>query len=448
MTDDQHDTLDYLASVIADREQMEWFTDSISGADHVTGPMDVFVRTVEGAVTWGWSIQPIPVETAGRRFRRFVDEDDFVIIPDAEALDTVFVPHQTELHSISDGRHASFAAPVAVGAIPSASIAFDLEKAARLGSGRYSVDAAWPHDMISRALGLWVSSLLGADTAFTWRPLSDDDNAEIEQLTAPEQPGDDFAGFDAEIAELLSSFATIAWMQGDLTWPDAENVEAFRDHVDVRFRSPTDGLVYLASIGSLGSGDDPWIGVTTGGGLLSLDRSEPTTIGLAPDRTVFALSRQSDGYEPAGFASAYGVPPTADEWAELRTFASETPDAHLIHAHGWSEGVVADALSLWSRRWADADVSFEYDYEDSIAQAAIQRNEDLAEAPQSSNEFVRTDTSNRCGFTQPASVPNERPFPCGRPATHYFTPGETSDGVVLICELHVPDGISVSPLLK
>ena len=447
MTDEQ-DTLEYLASVIAGRPRLEWFTDSVSSSEHVTGPLDVFVRTVDDAVTWGWSVQPLPVDAGGRRFRRFVDEKEFVILPDADALDTIFVPHDIELHSISDGRTASYAAPVGAGGIPSAAVAFDLEKAARDSSGRYSVDPAWPHETVSHALGLWVNSLLGLDTEFSWRPLSDADNAEIETLTAGDEPDTDFVGFDDEIADLLSSFSEIAWLQGDLTWPDADNVEAFRDHVDVRFRSPSDGLVYLASIGALGTGDDPWIGMTDAGGLVSLDRSEPTTIGLAPDRTVFALNRPSDGYEPAGFAAPFGVPPTTDEWAELRTFALETPDAHLIHAHGWSEALIADALALWSLRWADADVTYAYDYEDPIAQDAIQRNEGLADAPQSSNEFVRTATANRCAFTQPPSLPNERPFPCGQPATHYFTPGGTADGVVLVCELHVPDNVSVSPLLK
>ena len=69
MSDEQNETLEYLRSVIGGRTEVEWFTDSITGSDLVTSPMDVFVRTTDGAVTWGWSIQPIPVDPGLRRFR-------------------------------------------------------------------------------------------------------------------------------------------------------------------------------------------------------------------------------------------------------------------------------------------------------------------------------------------------------------------------------------------
>jgi hypothetical protein len=446
MSDEQ--TLEYLRSVIGGRSEVEWFTDSITGSDLVASPMDVFVRTTEGAVTWGWSIQPIPVDPGLRRFRRFRSEEGLVILSDADEPEILSIPHNVELHSIGHGRQADFAIGMPSGTLPSASVAFDLEKAARSSSGRYSIDPAFPHATISAALALWAASLLEEDVTFSWSSLSDAAADEIDELTSGEEPDEGFEGFDAEIADILSDFDSIAWFQADLTWPDRDNVEAFRDHIDIRFRSPSEGLVYLASIGPLGSGDDPWVTMTDGGGLMSLDRSDPTVIGLAPDRLVIALSRAADGYEPAGVATPWGTPPATEEWAELRNFAGGHPDAVMIYAPGWSEGRVADALTTWARYWGDADVEFGYDYEDPIPQATIEANEALAEAVPASNEFVRTATQNRCVHTDAGTALNEVPFPCGRPATHYYTPGGSTEGVVLVCDDHVPRDVSASPLLK
>lgn len=448
MTEEQNETLEYLRSVIGGREELEWFTDSITGSGLVAGPMDVFVRTTDGAVTWGWSVQPIPVDPGLRRFRRFKSADELVIITDADDPEFVFIPHTTELHSVGNGRQADFSVGLPSSTVPSASVAFDLEKAARSSDGRYSIDPAFPHETISNALELWAASLLEEEVTFTWCPLSDEAEREIDALTTGEGADDEFEGFDTEIADILSDFASIAWFQADLTWPDASNVEAFRDHIDVRFRSPAEGLVYLASIGPLGSGDDPWITTTDGGGLMSLDRSDPTVIGLAPDRLVIALSRPTDGYEPAGIAAPWGTPPATEEWAELRTFAGQYPNAVMVSAPGWSEDRVADALTTWARYWADVHVEFGYDYDDPIPQATIEANEALAEAESVSNEFVRTAIQNRCVHTDAGTAPNEVPFPCGRPATFYYTPGDSSEGVVLVCEEHVPRNVNASPLLK
>ena len=449
MSDAQNETLEYLRSVIDGRSSVEWFTDSITGSDLVSAPMDVFLRTTDGAITWGWSVQPIPVDPGLRSFRRFRSEDDLVILTDADEPELLFIPHTVELHSIGNGRQAAFSVGISSSAVPDASTAFDMEKAARSLDGRYSIDPAFPHETISRALRLWTESLLEEDVEFEWIPLSEDAEAEIEELTAGEDDDDEpFVGFDDEIADILSDFASIAWFQADLTWPDSDNVEAFRDHIDVRFRSPAEGLVYLASIGPLGSGDDPWITTTDNGGLMSLDRSDPTVIGLAPDRLVIALSRKSDGYEPAGLATPWGRPPTSDEWAELRKFATEHTDTLMIQAPGWSEDRVADALATWARLWGEAEVEFGYDYDDPIPQATIAANEALAEATAASNQFVRTATENRCVHSEPGTAPNEVPFPCGRPATHYYTPGGSAEGVVLVCDDHIPTNVSASPLLK
>ncbi|MDH3251039.1 MAG: hypothetical protein OEQ47_18870 [Acidimicrobiia bacterium] len=448
MPDEQNETLEYLRSVIGGRTEVEWFTDSVTGSDLVASPMDVFVRTTDGAVTWGWSVQPIPVDPGLRTFRRFRSAESLVILTDAAEPEILFIPHTVELHSISHGRQADFSAGLPSSTVPSASVAFDLEKAARSSEGRYSIDPAFPHETISAALELWTASMLEEGVTFSWSPLSQDEEREIDELTGGEDVDEGFEGFDAEIADILSDFESIAWFQADLTWPDADNTEAFRDHVDVRFRSPSEGLVYLASIGPLGSGDDPWVTTTDRGGLMSLDRSDPTVIGLAPDRLVIALSRPADGYEPAGIATPWGVPPATEDWAELRTFGIQYPSAVMVSAPGWSEGRVADALTTWARYWSDLDVEFGYDYDDPIPQATIEANEALAEAESVSNEFVRTATQNRCVHSDAGTAPNEVPFPCGRTAAFYYTPGDSSEGVVLVCEEHVPPDVSASPLLK
>ena len=277
MSDEHDETLEYLRSVIGGRTELEWFTDSITGSDLVASPMDVFVRTTDGAVTWGWSVQPIPVDPGLRSFRRFRSADGLVILTDADEPETVFIPHTVELHSISLGRQADFSAGLPSSTVPSASVAFDLEKAARSSEGRYSIDPAFPHETISAALELWTASLLAEDVTFSWSPLSEDAESEIDALTGGGEPDEGFDGFDAEIADILSEFESVAWFQADLTWPDAGNVEAFRDRIDVRFRSPAEGLLYLATIGPLGSGDDPWITTTDAGGLMSLDRRRPRT---------------------------------------------------------------------------------------------------------------------------------------------------------------------------
>jgi hypothetical protein len=448
MSDEQNETLEYLRSVIGGRTDVEWFTDSITGSDLVASPMDVFVRTTDGAVTWGWSVQPIPVDPGLRSFRRFRSADELVILTDAQDPEILFIPHSIELHSVSNGRQAAYSAGLASGTVPSGSVAFDLEKAARSSAGRYSIDPAFPHETISAALRLWTASLLEEDVSFSWTPLSEDAENEIGELTGGDEPDEGFEGFDAEIADILSEFESIAWFQADLTWPDADNVEAFRDRIDVRFRSPSEGLLYLATIGPLASGDDPWITTTDGGGLMSLDRSDPTVIGLAPDRLVIALSRPSDGYEPAGIAAQWGVPPATEEWAELRTFAAQYPNAVMVTAPALSEDRVADALTTWARYWGDVDVEFGYAYDDPIPQATIEANEALAEAETVSNQFVRTATQNLCVHTDAGTAPNEVPFPCGRPAAFYYTPGDSSEGVVLVCEEHVPRAVNASPLLK
>ena len=109
---------------------------------------------------------------------------------------------------------------------------------------------------------------------------------------------------------------------------------------------------------------------------MSLDRSDPTVIGLAPDRLVIALSRPSDGYEPAGIATPWGTPPKSEEWAELRTFAAQYPNAVMVTAPGWSEDRVADALTTWARHWGEMNVEFGYAYDDPIPQATIEAEDE------------------------------------------------------------------------
>ena len=340
-TDEAAETLEYLRSVIGDRQRLEWFTDSVTGADHVTGPLDVFVRTDAGEVTWGWAVAPIPIDPGDRRFRRFRLEDtELMLLIDAAEPEMVFLPHTTDLHTLSEDQRSTYALAVPSGGLPNATAAFDMEKHARSGAGRYSIDPSWVASTISDALALWAASLLGLDIEVAWVESTPDDLAAIDALTgaSDDEPDEAWTGLDAEIADIVGQFESIAWIQADLTWPDANNVEAFRDHIDVQFRSPSEGLLYLASIDPIGSGEEPVFVPLEDGSSMNLDRSDPTVIGLMPDRMVLALNRQSDGYEPAGVAVRWGVPPTSEEWGELRRFQTDHPDSVLIHAAGWSEG--------------------------------------------------------------------------------------------------------------
>lgn len=444
------ETLDYLRSVIDGRTEISWFTDSVVGADAVSGPLDIFVKTSDGEVTWGWSVSPIPVDVAGRSYRRFRSSPDSALFVDADEPELIFLNHELDLHSLSDGTGTAFAIAVPTGQVPDVAAAFDLEKTAREAQGGYSIDPAYSLDSISVALELWTASLLEEAISFVWEPLTPETTEAIDALAGlndlPE--GDTPVGYDAEIADIVGGFMSAAWLQPDLTWPDADNIEAFRDHVDVRFRHPSLGLVYLASIDQLGSGNDPSFMSLEDGAPMNLDHSDPTVIGLAPDRLVLAINRQADGYEPAGLAVPWGRPPMSDEWAELRRFQADHPDAILIHASGWSEHRVASALAAWGRAWTDVDVEFAYDYEDPIPQAIIEANESLAESTLNPETFIRTATADRCTHTESATTPNEDPFPCGRLATHYFTPGGSSEGVVLVCDSHIPPSGNAAPLLK
>lgn len=440
------ETIEYLAAVLGDRTAVEWFTDAPVGSGAVAAPVDVFVTTTEGAVTWGWSVAPLPLEAGGRSFRRFRSADDRVMIVDADEPELVFVDHTLELHSTANG-----GAAIAIdrGTVPDATTAFDLARAS--GSEHpYGIHPAFAIEAVDATLELWAASLLERPVDFSWRPITDAERAEIDELMdagADDEPPSPQVDRDPEIADLVGDFTSIAWFQSDLTWPDSENVEAFRDHVDARFRSPNEGIMYLASIGPLTPGEDLWFTMLDDGGLMSIDITDPTRIGLSPDRMVLALSRQSDGYEPAGVAVPWGEAPSPDEWSELRRYASEHPTAILIHAPGWSEHRVAAALETWADVCGGAGVEFAYDYEDAIPQAAIEANEARADVDVTENAFVRTASRERCMHRSEGRSPNEEPFPCGRPATHYHQASEGT-GVMTVCADHVPSGVSVSPLLK
>ena len=127
MSDEQNETLEYLRSVIGGRSEVEWFTDSITGSDLVASPMDVFVRTTDGAVTWGWSVQPIPVDPGLRSFRRFRSSDGLVILTDADDPEILFIPHTVELHSISRGRQADYSAGLPTSTVAATDVGVTLQ---------------------------------------------------------------------------------------------------------------------------------------------------------------------------------------------------------------------------------------------------------------------------------------------------------------------------------
>lgn len=261
------ETIEYIGSVLGDRTGVTWFTDSLVGSDAVAGPLDVFLQTTDGAVTWGWSVSPIPIDLAGRTFRRFRTTADWALLIDGNEPELLYLNHGLDLHAVSSENGTEFAAIVATGLIPDSATAFDLEKATREHTSGFSISPAYPTDAVSRALELWCASLLQREITFEWAPLEASAADAIAELTGADSlpDGDEPVGFDQEIADLVGGFASIAWLQPDLTWPDADNVEAFRDHVDVRFRVPEQGIVYLASVVPLGEGIDPTFTATDDG---------------------------------------------------------------------------------------------------------------------------------------------------------------------------------------
>ena len=435
----------YLLDVIADREEVEWFSPGHRGEGFLAGPADVYLRTGDGAVTWGWSVEPVPVDAPGRRFRRFRHPDGWAMLTDADDPETILLAATTELHVVATPA-GEVRATVAVeaGAAPGAGDAYTLQKATD-GGADYRLEQGWPTDSVSAALGLWCETFLETEIAFVARPATAEEIDAIAALVGePEEivTDSDPLGHDEEVAAMIEGYDDIFWFQPDLTWPDTNDAEAFRDRVDVRLR--VDGVdTWLLAVEPID--DTPGsVRLLPDGTDMSLDPSDPTVIRLAWDRLVLAVSVQDTGFEPAGVAVPLGRAPATDQWEELRRVQGDHEGSVIIHAPAWSEALVSAALTEWASAWTGLSPRFVYDFDDPIPQAAIEGNNLLEQAAPAARS-IRTATRQLCGHTDPVAARHEVPFPCGLPATAYYRDG---DSMVLVCDDHAPPGVKLTTLLR
>lgn len=436
----------FLTDIVSGRAAVPWLTDAIVFDDHLTGPADIYVRAADGTVTWGWRLAPVPVDPGDRRFRRFRHPDGWVLLADTDDPESIFAIPATDVHEVTapDGSLV-LAIATAPGAAPGTGDSYSLHKATALDH-RYRISPGWPVELVSSALALWASALLGLDDVEFVHHMAT--RAEIAALPEPTaavpDPGEDTdpLGHDEEVAAILGDFDDIFWFQADLTWPDRDDDEAFRDRVDVRLRD--DGFdTWLLSIEPLD--DRPGSRRTLPDeGTMLLDPDDPTSIRLDFDRLVLAVSVQQTGFEPAGVAVPLGGAPGTDQWDELRRVQSEHEGSILIHAPAWSEHRVSLALTEWASAWAGLEPRFIYDFDDPVSQAAIDANNRLEHAAPAARS-IRTNTRQVCGHTEPAQVPFEDPLPCGRPATAYYLEDDTP---ILVCDDHEPPGVKATTLLR
>ena len=435
----------YIADVLAGRAQVEWFTPSRQTEDFVAGPADIYVQTSDGTVTWGWSFEPIPVDPAGRRFRRFRHPDGWAMLTDWDDPETVFLPGATEIHTVSDPSGVILhSVAIEAGKAPGSGDAYSLQKAADSG-GTYNLDIAWQMESVSKALALWCEIFLGSGFELSGRAPTPDERAAIKSLIeepeAVTSDDSDPIGYDDEIAALIKGYDDVFWFQADLSWPDRDDNEAFRDRVDVRIRD-SDGVdTWLLSV-------EPLDG-TTGhlledGGLVAFDTEDPSVVKLDWDRMVLAVSVQQTGFEPAGVAVPSGTGPGTEQWEELRRVSSENPDSVIIHAPAWSETRISLALTEWASTWAGASPRFVYDFDDPVSQAAIEAN-NLLESAAPAARSIRTATRQICVHTDDAISPLEDPLPCGAAAVAYY---RSEDEMVLVCDNHSPAGVKLTTLLR
>ncbi len=428
---------------IGSRLEVEWFTTAPQNERFVALPADVHLRAEDGSVTWGWRIEPIPVDPAGRRFRRFRHPDGWVMLTDADDPETIFLVSEAELHTVTGVTTQAWA--VAAGTVPGSGDAYAVQKAAESG-GRYRLDHATEIEAVGAALALWCEIFLDRHVTLVGRSPAQEESAAMSESAADDAFGvaeSSPLGADQDVIELLEGLDDVFWFQADLTWPDRDDAEAFRDRIDVRLRDTTGVDTWLVSV-------EPLDGARGGrrrledGGVAVLDPDDPGVIRLAWDRMVLAVSVPETGFEPAGVAVPLGTAPGTDQWEELRRVGGEHEGSVVIHAPAWSEGRVAAGLAEWAAAWAGLRPRFVYDFDDPVSQEAIEANNLLEHAAPAARS-IRTSTRQTCHHTDEATSTYEEPLPCGRPATAYYRHGAD---MVLVCDDHAPSGVRLTTLLR
>lgn len=434
-------SVEYLRQAIGDQTDIDWYCTAPRGPSCIAVPADIYFRTSAGELTWGWSVDaPRPEE---RRLRRLRHPDGWPLLFDADDPEMVILVPDIELHVVSTGDAVHASVEQSTGGIPDYTDALTLAGAAKSNeAASYQLLPAISFDRISAALEMWAASLAEVKISFSMAEPGPEERSAITEL-AGSQVRDVAAtsnvGFDDETAELLAGFATMPWFQRDLSWPDRDDREAFRDRIDIQVRDEDGTPHWITTVEPPGPGII-WV---EGDGLqVGLYPDDPTRLALDHDRLVLALSREADGFEPAGLA-VEGAP-GSDQWEELRTASSEYEGTSLISALAWSEDAVSRALAVWASEWTDIEIEFVYDFNDPVPQAAIEANNALDEGPASGSP-LRTGTTTRCTHQTEPELPFEDPLPCGRPATHYYQDGER---VVVVCGEHIPPGRPTTVLMR
>jgi hypothetical protein len=435
----------YLRDVIGGRHEVDWFSPAPQNDPFLAGPAEVYLTTEAGTVTWGWSVEPVPVDAAGRNFRRFRHSDGWTMLTDADDPETVFLVSTVELHTVTDSNDETVhALGVEAGEVPSSGDAYALQKGAE--NGRYRIDHAWLKSAVSAALTLWCQIFLERDTTLVERSPTAAERTAIAELTGEVDevvPDTTPLGHDEEVASIIEGYDDIFWFQADLTWPDRDDYEAFRDRVDVRLRDPEGTDTWLLSVEPLDATPGSHR-LAEDGAEMVLDPDDPSVIRLEWDRIVLAVSVQETGFEPAGVAVPLGVAPGTDQWEELRRVRAAHTQSVVIHAPAWSEGRVSAALTEWASAWTGSSRRFLYDFDDPVGQSAIEANNMLENAPPVVRS-VRTATREVCRHTDAVISPYEDPLPCGLPATAYYRDG---DDLIVVCDAHAPAGVKLTTLLR
>src|SRR5690606_26219079 len=91
----------YLLDAVADRTEVEWFSPAAQTEGVLAGPADIYLRTGDGVVTWGWSVEPVPVDPGTRRFRRFRHPEGWALLTEADDPESILLSAPSELHVVT-----------------------------------------------------------------------------------------------------------------------------------------------------------------------------------------------------------------------------------------------------------------------------------------------------------------------------------------------------------
>ncbi len=448
----ESESVGYVAEVIGSDPDLTWFTDAPASIDDISGvaafsdALDVYTGIAPESVTWLWSVAPITIDqllgaTEGLRALRhpagwtlLIDGDDPAFLwvePDAD------IYRSGQRTVVTDS-----------GTVPRSGVI------GRLGESPFDVRAGVTSSRISAALALWVRALLDAELEVNHAPvdrvlreaigrlasaISEDDES-----TQPTVVGDEeLDGLLEDAREIIGERQSAWWVQTELTWPDQDGEPCFPGSIQVHVRESDGALSWLAELvpSDPQSGESEVVRLECDGWDIEVALDDPYVIRVPYDRLVFSVGRASDSFEAAGFGVALGSPPAVAVWDSLRAATAELEGGVAQRTPGWSEERVSESLAAWFLAGTGRQVEFWYDPDDPVSRQGEIANRDRADA------VVRPSTSvdRRCMYVRPDALPFEIGARCASPQQFHFRSG---DDVVFVCDQHVPDGVSVTPVMQ